>query len=246
MPNNEARNEEKKYRIQVVEHETFPAAYTGTFMTSTDICKMASALFRSAFADFEGATFEVPNGGRPFIALYFNQREEGPEDTLPLATSKLQNANKTGSSLLDQKRAMDSYRKNGDRFYLTEKGKDAIEEFLLPEFINRQKNKPDWSRIVTPVATQGGNFFGGVARPIQYTKVNGISIDKLCDTIFGTKNEDGFYTHQANVLYSLPGSMPGINRGFMLRIDRMNDTQLRETAKNELGYIDNSGMNIIR
>lgn len=243
---NETTEKKERFTISVLEHEEFPKAYEGYFVKSTNFCKMVSAFFRTVYSDFEGCTLEFTERNRPYLALYFNQREEAPTNGTVAATCRFSPESNTGNGVLDRRRQMDGWMKYGDRYYLTEEGKEGLEDLLLPEAFD-QKRRVNWGKIVAPVSYTNNQPYA--PKTPQYTKVNFISMDAICDMIYGVQSEDGKHVHSVSVLYSLNPTAPGIavSRCFMLRVDRMNDTELREIAQNDLGFmIGGNDINIVR
>ena len=67
---NDKNVEREKLKINI-DADPFNGIATTKYVTSSDLCKMASDIFRSVFADAEGATFDIV-GNVPTLAAIFN------------------------------------------------------------------------------------------------------------------------------------------------------------------------------
>lgn len=185
------------FKINIEDHFDFGAIASSKFLTSTRFSEMVSAIFKEVFIDFEGCIFEVYNG-EPTISLIFNHgdysnRAEG--DGRVLACERL-SSKAVGSTVIDRGRSRDCLSREGDRYYLTEDGKDVIKTLLTRRLYNN--GNPDFKKIVSEISDRGQMNTYFTQQTIQYTKVSYLSLDRLCALVFGFKdkssNEDVEYS----------------------------------------------------
>ena len=191
----------EEYKINITEHEPFNATEECKFIPSDKLCKLVSSMFRGAFADWEGCFFDIfqyNNRGPiiPSISLIFNHgRYDGRVTACELSTGK-----STGNAVIDSVRNRDNRNKNGDRYYLTEDGKDVVSKLLIRNNATVKNGKIDWRYIVSEWTDPNQNSFYGAMPQKQFTKVSFIDIGALCGKIYGEKNEDGDpYEYYINV-----------------------------------------------
>lgn len=248
MSNNEEKKQREKFVISLEEHEKFPNMASTTFITSHDFCKLVSELFHGVFADFEGCKFDgsIPGGS---LSLIFNH---GKYDESAYVACELASAKNSGNSTLNRLRQTDLRNSVGDRFYLTEDGKDAVASLLIPRAFNN--GNPNWGDIVKDVIEQTPASMYMAQQQPHYTKVDFIDLRRLCALIYGDKDEDGDaveYQVMAGATLAqtfYPGATgpavndPSANR--LLQITRVSLKQLTAISE-KLGF-GVAGTNIIR
>lgn len=233
-----------KFEIKLDEHVDFGAIASSKYITSNDLAKLTSELFKCVFADYEGALFEV-NGNEPTMSLIFNHGEyaEGSVRACERVSSKT-----VGSTVIDRGRARDSLIKDGDRYYLTDDGKDVVTDLVVRRLYNN--GNPDLRKVVSEFTDRGpvNSYF--VQNQPQYTKVSYISLDRLCGLLFGTENEDGErYEYDVRIAapinpgYNAYGGM-SVSTNYVLNITRVGAKELSEFC-NKIG-LGASGIQIIR
>lgn len=224
-----------------IEPIPFNGDYDGKIMTSNNFCKMVNQVYKAAFADFEGCMFEVINGV-PFISFIFNHTRPTEDGIYACERS---GAKSEGNTIIDRARNRDRQLREGDRYYLTEDGKDVILELLAPMYY--KNGKPDWSKLVSDFSDRTvGNMYGHPANAPQLTKVSGIDPKLLCAKFWGRKGGADYGVEvKYNLAYNTP-MMPGgqQNPNYVLAITKANGENLRKTC-NALG-IGTIGSNIIR
>jgi hypothetical protein len=225
------------YKIEF-EHEDFGEDYKGKYMSSITFCKKFSDIMRETFANYAGCEMEpvkTPMGEIPMISAYFTHMDKIPEgnngDALHLATSR-DSANKVGSTIIDNMRARDNVRNNGDAFVITDDGKDILLPLLMYKYYNG--GKPNWKQITVEV-TMPDKW----NRPAQYTKVFGLDPDRVASFIWGNKNKNGEFIDYGVAIVkdlSVMMGMPNMNggRNFALKVDVACKSQLERTYA-ELG-----------
>jgi hypothetical protein len=253
MSENVAKEGRKKFTIELTEHESYDAIAQSMYLTSTELCHYTSDLFRSVFADFEGCVFETINQGKgmpvmPTISLFFNHK---PAVAGEVRACELPGANSTGSTVIDAMHQRDRRLTIGDRYHITQDGKDVFETLLFPYLYNN--GKINWGQIVsecTENATQSSMFaYGGYHQP-QYTKISGIDPNRLVDLIFGNKDKDGNKVeYNVSILTVLnPAQYANIgstNMNYLLNISRVSEKELDELC-NKMGLGNMFGARIIR
>ncbi len=242
---NEKANESKgEFKIVVQEHEPFDAITDSTYMTSTAFGEKVSALFKSVFRDCEGCAFEINQQGQAYIAVYFNHNE-APEDGRAAAVSRdVGTTSNIHNETVKRVRNNDNRNRFGDRYYLTNEGKEGIDDFLFDYLINRNNGKIQWDRITADVSQQG-QMYG--QRALQYTKVSMLDPVKLASVIFGDTDENGERVeYGVSVLKSAPQmSIGNFQPVWILEIKRVFEKSLVGVC-NSLGLAPSSGLNIIR
>ena len=243
---NENKNEQVKFEINVKEHPEFEYICKRSLMTSVELCSLISDLFKEVYADFEGTTFEmIPNTNNFMVCLHFNHKNT---DGSPLATActKEIDDGKTKNETLRRIRIYDARIKEGEKYYLTEEGKQGIAKFLQDNraLYKDKNNSPRWDKIVGEVADPASvNMYGAVS--MQYTKVSYIDPTKVIEEIYGSTDKDG---NRLCYNISIIGSVPTMNNNkiFRLGIDVISEKNLVEYAnRNGLGNMY-SNLNIIR
>lgn len=242
--NKKETEKRKEFKIEVKEHAELPAIAKTAYISSNDFCKLTSELFKGVFADSEGCFFEAGNG-EPTVSLLFNhgQYDEGAVLACELAGGKA-----SGSSILDRTRNRDRQMTEGDRFYLTEDGKDAIKNLLTSRLYNN--GNPNWRAIVGEWTDRSVVNYYNMGQIPQYTKVAGISLSRLCGLIFGNKSEDGeFVEYDVRIATALtpvgyPQNGMNMNVNYMLAITVVSSAEVAKIYE-KLGY-GTVGAHIIR
>ena len=173
------QNEEKreKFRIELEQPEEFDPIFEGKYITSSEFCRLTNELMRSVFADYEGSKFFMA-GGFPNLILTFNHRQY-PDDAVVALTRGDMKVNR--NNVVEGIRGRDRLMKDGDRFYLSQDGEDALSELLTDQAFNR--GKPKWKDIVQPTVDRNiGNYYNQYGGP-QLTQVSCIDIRKICGKI---------------------------------------------------------------
>jgi hypothetical protein len=158
------------------------------------------------------------------------------------------NGNKVGSTVIDKTRGRDNLMNNGDKFYLTEDGKDIIKTLLFPRIYNN--GKPNWNQITTEIAERQGSSLFGTMNALQLTKVSGIDPKRVAALIWGRRDADGNIDYGVSVMRDLTINsglgMPGMQAGqnYALNITRAHEASISKTYES-LG-LGTLGSNIIR
>lgn len=244
----------KPYRLDI-ENDAFNPDYDGKYLTSIEFCKLTNEIFRAAFVNFYGSKFEI-SGGQPVMSLLFTHMDQVPEYTedqdgnsvvAHVATTRA-DGNKVGNKTIDSIRRRENFRLNGDKFYLTEDGKDIIKPLLFPRIYNN--GKVNWNSIVVETSDANGSSLFGTMNQIQLTKVGGIDPKRVASLIWGRKDEDGEIDYGISIMrdltinsgFGMPGSQGGKN--YAMSITRAHVSAISKTYEN-LG-LGSVGSNIIR
>ena len=242
---NEENKKEKreKFVIEIDHPHPFNGNAATKLVTSDRLTKMIAQVFRDVFEDFEGCIFEVTNSARPTISLIFNH---GQYDKDAIVACTRASSSATGNKVVDSIRYRDSYNRNGDRYILTDDGKDAIMNLLAPE--HYRNGNPNWKILVSEyVERTMMNQYNQFGTAVQYTKVSGLSLDRLCGLLYGSKEDGDRYEYQTfvgaplNVGYA--NNMPYSSR-YAIWITRVSSKEMNKTFE-ELG-VTNYGSNIVR
>lgn len=236
--NNETKKQDEKKRepyTVTVDPVAFEAEFEGRHMTSIDFCKLANELFHAAFADFDGSTFDFTNGA-PMLSLYFNhpKMEDGSHYACERASGKT-----VGNSVIDKTRNRDLQLREGDRYHITDDGKDVIAPMLLPRFFNQ--GKTNWSTIVSDIVNRTATSYYQPQNVQHLTKIIGIDPRAITATIFGGTPVDYSIEVKSDLTR---GMMMGQNPNYVLVITKTSQENLSKTyEKLGLGTI---GSNIVR
>lgn len=239
LENSEETKKRTPYKLEI-EPEDFTSDCEQKFISSNDFCKLLNEYFSAGFSDWYGSTFDCP-GGPPYITLYFDHAER-VEEGKARACSRISDK-VVGNSVIDKTRSRDHRIKEGDRYIITDDGKDIIKPLLLPRYYNQ--GKPQWDKIVVDYTEQPSFYSQGQ----QLTKIIGIDPCKVCSLLWGFKNDDGeVMEYGVNVYGDLnirAGILPGrIQPNYALGITRAHNDVIRETyARFGIGIV---GSNIIR
>lgn len=246
---NETKNKQQNnagrqtYKITIDEHPKFPATSKSAFIMTHDLCKKASEVFNSTFADYEGCFFEVDPNGLFYVTLVFNHGEYGDE---VVACKRGGIEKSSGYKLLDRSRSIDNRIKHGDRYLITEDGKDIIAPLLLSNYFNN--GNINWSRIVGDYSenrSAGYSQYNFYNAP-QLTQIKFIDVNRLIGLIYGRKIGDEKFEYMAQLTGALHGgnfANPNINGEYVLTVTQADVEEVNNLAS-KLGM--NMGSKIIR
>lgn len=237
----------KKLRINFDEADrpVFPGIAKTAYITSNELCKLVSELMKSVFVDFEGCFFEATSGGEPTISLLFNHGMY--EDNQIVACERV-GGKKSGNGVLDRTRNRDRQLNEGDRYSLTEDGKDIIESILNPRMYNN--GNIDWKRITSEWTDRSAVNIYNTMPAQQYTKVSFIDLKRVCALIYGSKKDGDEVAYDVRIAAPLTPMGYGfqqqqmVNMNYMLNIICVSATQLSKIYE-KLGY-GGIGAQIIR
>ena len=223
-----------KYSVEV-EPMAFEADAESMTLTSNELCALTNELFKAAFADYAGCKLEASQG-QPVMSLYFSHIKHDENDENYYACDMAE-GKKVGNSVIDRTRNYDRLVKEGDRYHLTDDGKDVIQPLLLPRFANR-KNL-NWGDIVTDFIDRSNvSYFNPMNGGQIMTKVMNVDPNAICAKLFGDK---GFsYSVQIRGdLYAFRGGFGGASNYVLniLKVD--NDVITKTYEKLGVGVIAN-------
>lgn len=239
----EATKESKQRVPYVVEVEPSPFDSDGKmrYMTSLELCRAVNKYFCAAFADYYGCVFEMTSGPAT-MTLYFDHIAS--QDNGVYACSRPTTSEEQASTVITKLRARDRQLREGDRYTLTEDGKDIIFKLIIPRLYNQ--GKPDIRKFVTDVYDNGGYAYGNISG-VQRTKVTGIDLNKLCQILWGKKDPEtgDIYEYSVDVKGDLNRGMGFMNQNpnYFLMITQANSTHLVDTYQ-KLG-IATAGSSIV-
>lgn len=241
VQNNESKRE--TYEVKV-EPMAFEEDFSGKYISSSDLCKLTNKYFHVCFADYVGSKFIMVNGGAPTISLYFNHVEhvDGNVYAVERATDKI-----VGNTIIDRTRSRDHQLKEGDRYHITEDGKDIIKKLLIPRSFNQ--GNPNWKNIVTDIQDRNVGSIYAPQQPQQVTQIAGIDPSRICALLWGSKEGESYIDYGVNVMANLTfnpnGMIPGYqNANYALMITKAYNGQLQKTY--EKFGISAGGSDIIR
>ena len=233
----ETTKKEEKTSLKVdIESIPFEADYSGKFISSIEFCKIANEIFKSIYDDFIGSTFELYNNF-PLLSLYF---AHGDFDGIK-AVSKELDGTSTGNNVLDKMRNRDNMNRVGDRYHITEDGKDFIKKVLHPKYYNQ--GKIQWEKITMDIVERGNGYS---VRDQQITKIVGIDPRLICEYIYGKEDEKGDKLDYAVYVLAVLNNFgfQTNNKNYALRIDKAYKGNLTKTY--ERFGVGSLGSNIVK
>lgn len=210
-------------------------------LTSNEFCKLTNEYFKAAFADYEGCLFEFPQGQAPTISLYFNHQKHTDSEiyACEMAANK-----KIGNSVLDKSRAYDRLVKEGDRYHLTEDGKDIIKPLLAPRYFNN--GNVAWQNVATDIVDRSAATYYQPQNAVQLTKVVGIDPKAICTKIYGNKEDGSFldYSVEVKADLSMRNGFGNTTPNYVLYITKAFNDHISKTYE-KLGF-GLAGSSIVR
>jgi hypothetical protein len=219
----QAGSKREPFVINISEPFEFEGTASTQYITSNDLLQHVSELFHGVFADFEGCQLEVANGGKPCIALLFNHGEYDADATV---ATRRGDQDTSKNDVIRSIRNRDFRMANGDRFFLTEDGKDVVKSLLTSQMFNN--GNPNWKAIVTEYTEDNRNLYQ-YTPSVQYTKVSFIDIDRMCGLLYGATDGDDEVVYQANVAGAI-NAYPGanvFNQNYMIIVNRVSAKYLK-------------------
>ena len=222
----EKKKEERSKYIVEVEPIEFTADAQTMILTSNDLCALANEYFKAAFADYVGCKFELSQN-TPTMSLHFSHIKHD-EDSDNYYACDIATASKSGNSVIDRTRSYDNLVKNGDRYHLTDDGKDVIQPLLLYRYASR-KNL-NWGEVVADYIDRSQASYMNPNAVQTLTKVSYIDPNIICAKLFGDK---GFsYSVQIRGdLYAVRNNMFSGSQNYVLNILRVDNTNIADTYK---------------
>lgn len=237
--NNVAEENRTPYSIEM-DPIPFEEDFSGKYITSVQLCKLTNQLYRAGFADYAGCTFEVING-LPIMSFYFNHTRPTEDGVYACERGDGKTA---GNTILDRTRTRDRQMREGDRYKITEDGKDVIVKLLHHRFFNN--GKAQWGNVVSDITDRSAATFYNPNAAVQMTKITGIDPRRICAVLWGDEAECDYGLEvKANLAVGTPG-MPGAqqNPNYLLSITKAFSENIKKTYES-LG-IATMGSNIIR
>ena len=148
--------EEKQPFSVKIEPIPFESVSASKQITSNELCKIAGQVFSKIFKDFEGMRFEVANNFF-YLAPVFNHGRYSEDDIV--AVTLPENVHKSGNDLVNRVRSQDMRVQRGDRYVITENGKDFFANLLTDRHFNH--GNPNWNQIVIDFTEQQSRGFYG-------------------------------------------------------------------------------------
>ena len=226
---NDKNVEREKLKINI-DADPFNGIATTKYVTSSDLCKMASDIFRSVFADAEGATFDIV-GNVPTLAAIFNHGVYDKDATVACTREASVDAN---ASIMARVRSRDRLLNNGDRFFITEDGKDVFTDLLSYQaFAN---NKPNWSKVVVEFSENTQQRFYGYGQAPQYTKIGYLDLAKFAALVWGSEVDGDPVDYVVTIVRALNSGVPGMPpTNYMLSVTQISSKELQATYE-KLGF----------
>ena len=138
---------------------------------SSVICEMANAIFTDIFKDFEGSTFEVSNGGTPYLCLWFNHNVYDDKNKYVAFSRFDDDGNHSSNKTVERVKNYNRRSRMGDRYRVTKTAREGLEKFMLNHVDNllikkskHGKVSVDWDVCSTDVAEPQGLINGQQAQ----------------------------------------------------------------------------------
>lgn len=231
-----AEEKREPYELELEEHVKFTYDAEASILTSTKLADLVNEAFKASFPDYAGCKIEMTQT-RLSLSLHFKHEVNRRDDLLYAV--ELSSYKKTQNSTINRTRQRDYFASNGDRYTLTDFGKDTLAPFLFRGYFNN--GKPNWGAVVSEISepTYGGIYAG---RSEQFTKISGLDLNRVCEFLFGAKDEDGNpVAYTVDMKGTVGGqNIVGNNAVFILWVNRINVAKLSETYR-DLGLGSVSG-----
>lgn len=223
----ETKEERTPFKIELENPIPFTPIAETEYLTSNDLCQLTNELFKSVFADCEGSIFEPGNGMPPFISLVFNHGNY--DNGTRVACERM--AGSKGNDVVSRVRYRDNYVANGDRYFLTDDGKDVFKELLNPRAYNN--GNPKWKTIVAEHQEMQPMY----GQQPQYTKVMFLDPARICEKIFGDELDGDKIAYNVNIIASMNRTpMPNVaSNNFLLQVTRVSAKEIKGVYE-KLGF----------
>lgn len=228
--NEEQKIEREPLKLEI-EAEPFNGIASTKYVTSSDLCRYATELFKGVFADCEGTMFDIM-GNIPTLSVIFNHGVYDKDKRVALFR---EGAVDSSANLIQRYRNRDRLLNNGDRYLLTEDGKDIFRDLLIPQAYNN--GKPNWGKVVVEFSENTQQRIYGLSQNPQYTKVGFIDLAKFAALIWGSKDENNdSFAYQFNIVRAMNSGVPGMPpSNYMLMATRVSEKELQATFE-KLGF----------
>lgn len=243
--------EEQKEAAHIVfeEHAEFKSNADVKYLSSVSFAQDVSTVMHGVYADFEGCKLQTMKDGSCYFHFYFNHNSYPDTDKIVACTPQAPNVSAKNQTLYNIRLA-DSYRNNGEKYYLTEDGKSTIADLLIPgDFVfDRNTRKVKWNKVVVDVADPNPNMRLYINSLQMLTQVSYIDPCRIAALMYGDGSEETGIPQWEYVVRAHNSLMP--NRGFvqsgvMLSIERISVEETNRLAR-ELGIQQAPGLDIIR
>ena len=239
--------ERKPFVIELKEHVPFDGIASTKYITSSTFLHLTSVLFKSVFADFEGCVFEASGQGEPTVSLIFNHGKYGENDVVACERAS---GKAIGNAVVDRMRNRDRQMTEGDRYFLTEDGKDAFTPLIHPKYF--KDGKPSWKSIISEWNDMTPQtYYTSYGNVPQYTKVSGLQLSKIAALLYGFKDDnsssDDYFEYDVRIMGTLNGqfNVPMTrNANYLMTITKVSKAEV-ENVYRELGF-GSVGSSIIR
>ncbi len=235
-------SEEKREKFKIeLEPEEFKAIGAFKIATSAELGSLANEIFKTVFADYEGIIFDG-NAGEPTYSLIFNHGKYEDDERVGVK-SALEISRKDTNDAIARVRTMDNIYRNAAKYIATDDLKDVVEKLLVAPLYN--KGNPKWGQIVTDYAERAPYNIYNPNQMNTYTKINGISANRLASLIFGYKDNEGdTFDYEVRVIGGANAGFGGKPTNWILQISRASYNEVNELYKS-FGY-NTTTSNIIR
>lgn len=225
------------------------------YLSSREFLQTVTLAMKSVYADYEGCKLVTVNNGQNYVIFYFNHNPNPNSAGIVALTAEAPGTNTTKNTTLRSIRLADSYRTNGEKFYLTEDGKSTIRDLLVAGNLTFQQNgKVKWDKVVFETSDPNPQYSAYNRNMQMLTAVSYIDTNKLAALMYGDEKDANGYSkweYVVSTVHSLqPSSIPngasfGIRGDVMLRIERISADETRKLAT-KLGVQQASGLDIVR
>ena len=251
-PETEQKDVHEEAHIVFEENVDFDPIADVKYLSSRAFLQTVTLAMKSVYADFEGCKLITLNNGQNYVNFFFNHNP-GPNGIVAL-TADAPGTNTTKNNTLRSIRLADSFRTNGEKYYLTVDGMSTIRDLLVPGDVVFERNgKVKWGKIVFETADPNPPYAAYNRGAQMLTTVAYIDTNKLAALMYGDEKDANGYSKWEYVVtsvHSLPNAALGANafgiRGdVMLRIERISAEETRKLAQ-QLGVQQANGLDIVR
>lgn len=222
------------------------------YLASVKFLQNVSDVMHSVYADFEGCKLVPMKDGNCYIVFYFNHNNHSEAEAggkIIACTPMAPNVNAKNETLRSIRLA-DSYRSNGEKYYLTDDGKSTIADLLIPgQFTFKDNGRVRWDKITFEVADPNPQYSYYNRQMQMLTSVLYIDPSRIAALMYGDGRTDETSTPKWEYVVRCHNSlMPNrgqVAGGVMLSIERISVEETNKLAF-ELGIQQAPGLDIIR
>lgn len=212
------KEEKKKKGISLKETLEFPGTLKTNITTTQSLAELINGVLRNVMCDYEGCFIGVNQSGL-YLTLFFTDKGEPAEGQVKVLKNMTTTPAKS-SPVMEKIQALSQYSRS-KMFELTADAKEILSSIMdVPA-----NAKVNWKNCVSEITVPVNNYGQAYNVTVQ---VNGISINKILQIVYGTKDDCGKYVqYNTNIIRPVPYS-PSV---YIINIMQLKSEQLEQLAQ---------------